>query len=241
MGSTYFYDMLKTFYAPYQNFMQWKEVFNLNNRKPTHDIDKIIHDAYTNTDVVATNHINYFDRLSQQQKETFFNLGWYNIVLLRRNFLDCSISLAKSTVTNEWSKYTQNKITVPIEIFDSSLNAIFHNVKNIIHNQYNIPYKEVVYYENLTFNPETDFHNLKLSKTYNMEQYKDWYPEIDFYKYNSSIVSAPSKKDTIANYDELVEYAESQYHKFTSKRFKIKQGFIRRINIDTQYIDISEF
>jgi hypothetical protein len=58
---------------------------------------------------------------------------------------------------------------------------------------------------------------------------------------STGINVAPSKKITVSNYKELQEFAKENYHKYTSKRFRIKDGFIRRINWDRQWVDITEF
>lgn len=242
MGSTYFYNMLRNLYSPYQHFLRWNEVFNFNERKPVHDVQQIIHDAKTQTDVVAKNHITYFRELDPTQLNDFlFNIDWYNIVLLRRNFFETSLSLARSKFTDEWTTYSNNKVTIPINIFQFSMDSIYHNIKNIVHNQYKIPYHDIIYYEDLMFNPREDFPKLKLEKSYDYDQYKKWYPEIRPFKHNRNIKPAPSKKDTIENYEELQQYAQSKYRTYKNKRFIIRDGYIRRINWDKQYLDIDDF
>ena len=241
MGSTYFYNMLRLFYTPYQIFIKWNEVFNLNERKSNHNVDEIINDAVMHTDIVCKNHINYFDNISQQQLDKWNKIKWYNIVLIRRNFLDTSLSLAKSTVTNEWTTYTNQCVTIPLETFQYSMDMIFHNTKNIIHNKYSVPYHAVVYYEDLYFDHTKDFAQLDLSNNYDYKKYKDWYPEVDVNARMRGVNPAPNKLTTIENYQELRDYAQDNYHKYKSKRFRIVDGFLKRVNIDTQYIDISKF
>lgn len=240
-GSTYFYNMLCRFYTPYQPFTRWNEVFNLHERKPIHDIDQIIHDAKHHTDVVAKNHVTFFNFVEEDHLKKFFDIGWYNLVLLRRNFFETSLSLAKSKVTNQWTSYNNNVVVVPENILKESMDEIFLNVKNLIHNIWQVPYHEIVYYEDLTFDHKDDFELLKLSKSYNYEQYKIWYPEINPYKKSVNINAAPDKRNTVKNYNELVQFASEEYSGYKSKRFIIKDGFIRRINWDTQYIDIDNF
>lgn len=241
MGSTYFYNMLRLFYTPYQIFIKWNEVFNLNERKSNHNVDEIINDAVMHTDIVCKNHINYFDNISQQQLDKWNKIKWYNIVLIRRNFLDTSLSLAKSTVTDEWTTYTNQCVTIPLETFQYSMDMIFHNTKNIIHNKYSVPYHAVVYYEDLYFDHTKDFAQLDLSNNYDYKKYKDWYPEVDVNARMRGVNPAPNKLTTIENYQELRDYAQDNYHKYKSKRFRIVDGFLKRVNIDTQYIDISKF
>ncbi len=241
MGSTYFYNLLRNRYSPTQHFIRWNEVFNFNVRKPIHDIQQVIHDAKTQTDVVAKNHINYFPNLDEHYLNDWLrNIPWYNIVLLRRNFLDTSISLARSKATNEWTSYTDTKVSIPLDDFSHAMDTIFYNIKALIHNYYHIPYHEVVLYEDLTFDQNKDFKRLKLESKYNYQQYREWYPEVDVMD-STGINVAPSKKITVSNYKELQEFAKENYHKYTSKRFRIKDGFIRRINWDRQWVDITEF
>lgn len=244
MGSTYFYNMLRSFYNPYQHFIKWNEVFNLHDRKPDQDIQKIIHDSKTNTDVVAKNHINYFQNVPHNELRQYLEtINWHNIVLLRRNFFDTSLSLAKSFTTHEWTSYTEksHNITISLELFQSCMDTNYHNIKSIIHNLYNIPYHDIIYYEDLAFNHKEDFPKLKIEKTYDYKQMRDWYPEINPWKNNKSITSSPDKKTTISNYIELKEYAQTKYHNYKSKRFVINDGYIKRINWDTRYLDIDSF
>jgi hypothetical protein len=241
MGSTYLYNLLRNRYSPLQNFIKWNEVFNLNERKPTHDIQQIIYDAKTQTDVVAKNHISYFHELDKNHLSDYLNnIKWYNIALLRRNFFDASLSLARSKVTDEWTTYTNATVYISESDFKHAMDVIFDNTKALIHNYYKIPYHEIVLYEDLTFNQNKDFKNLKLEQTYNYKQYKEWYPEINVMS-STGVNRAPDKRKTVANYNDLQEFAKQNYSKYTSKRFTIKDGYIRRINWNRQWVDITEF
>lgn len=242
MGSTYFYNMLRNFYSPYQNFSQWNEVFNIHNRKPTHDLSEIIYLAKVQTDVVAKNHITYFKKVPEHLLHEFLNdIPWYNIVLLRRDFFSSSVSLARSMVSNEWTEYSGQSVHIPIDVFENAMLDMFHNVKSMIHNFYKIPYHEIIYYEDLAFNHKEDFPKLKLEKKFDYKQREEWYPEIQVWKLNRKVKSAPDKYNSISNLQELADFASSKYRSLKSKRFVIRNGFIQRINWDTQYIDIENF
>ena len=154
-------------------------------------------------------------------------LNLYNIVILRKNIFNNAISLAVAKTKNEWFDYKDmSVITIEEKFFIECLYSYLVNLRLFKENKWNLKYNEVIFYEDLTFNPVVDFSNLNFCNTKNLKNIK----------LPNNFKKSPSKKDTVRNYDTLYNIAVSNLKTYANN---LNLGWLS-IN-DVCIIDCSSF
>lgn len=132
-------------------------------------------------------------------------LDWYNIFFYRKNIFEMALSMEIAGKTGEFVYYDNTaELEVDVASFKNSLNYYRSEYNRIQNNEYGFEFQEVVAYEDLTFNEDTDFHNLKLSN-----------------RLSHKTKQAP-EKTRVTNYDYLLEYAKD--HLGDSLEWEFKNG-----------------
>ena len=123
----------------------------------------------------------------------------YTIGVIRLNIVDVTLSFALAyhnfRLTGDGTgsfrpPYNNNTVTISMEDFVENCNKILA-IYEVMIAQKEIKCDKIIYYEDLAFD-STDAKLIGLNTTHTIE---------------SSVKQAKSKKETIANYDELYEYA----------------------------------
>ena len=131
----------------------------------------------------------------------FVNIVDYTILLLRRNIFEASLSAAIAYAKQDFTQYaydTSSTIRFTKDEFLIAWYAHYINYKKLIKNDLGININEVVYYEDFKHKQPIDIY-------YNLDLCNKEYDDLPIF--GSQVSKAPSKKDLVENYDELVEYA----------------------------------
>ena len=89
-----------------------------------------------------------------------------NILMIRKNIWNTTLSLSIAQLKNEWFDYkNMSSIEIDVDFHRKSINLYFQNLIGLHENKYNLNYNEIIFYEDLTFDPKTDFsRNQKIKK-----------------------------------------------------------------------------
>lgn len=150
----------------------------------------------------------------------FVAIDWFTVCILRRNLFESALSQTISIKTNQFDSYDYEgklRMVVPIEQFSTRIDEYFFWWTMIANNEFNLDYKKVVYYEDLTFNSLEDFKMLDICKPAENR------PLIITQK-------SPEKKDIIENYDELREYYNNYIKTKNCENIIINDGLLRLKN-----------
>jgi len=210
-GTTYMNRVIQKFYAP--NTIKKESDGDLFN-EPFGDM----HESDTNKKTEYYN--NFFNKIKQWEKvcikshyyhldilneygfmNNLADLKCYNILMIRKNIWNTTLSLSIAQLKNEWFDYkNMSSIDIDINFHRKSINLYFQNLIGLHENKYNLNYNEIIFYEDLTFDPKTDFSNTKLCKR--------TYDELPDIYLGNHFKKSPSKKNTVINYDELYEFTK---------------------------------
>jgi hypothetical protein len=204
-GTSYIYDVVRRYHNPLQTVEFGNEPFH-----PTLyvDDDTDVTDFYKKhiTEIVKTpncavkNHVQHLLDLEQKNLLDDFRKSIdYNLVMLRRNIFDITLSSIVSTTQHEWFRYKKRvkKMEVELELFEHWWRGIYYDTLKIYQNQFKFDYNEIVYYENFTRTLRKDWSNLELCNTH--------YTVLADLK--AVYTKAPAKEKVVKNYNELREYA----------------------------------
>ena len=210
-GTTYMNRVIQKFYAPdtikdESNGELFNEPFgNMHENNPNNK-DKYYVDLFNEINqwdkVCIKSHYYHLDILNDYGFiNNLHDLKCYNIVMIRKNIWNTSLSLSIAQLKDEWFDYKDTStIKIDTDFHRKSINLYFENLIGLYENKYKLNYNEIIYYEDLTFDPKIDFLNTKLCKrTY------DNLPDIYLGKH---FKKSPSKKDIVLNYDELKEFTK---------------------------------
>lgn len=128
-----------------------------------------------------------------------------NIVLLRKDFWQLTLSHALAQTTDEWKYYTTKQVTIDPEMFKATVVTKWDEVKSVLDNEFGFNIHTQLFYEDLTGNPLEDFALLNLGKPkFNTA------PDCPYSK-------APNKEERIKNiseikevYDEMIAHLEKR-------------------------------
>jgi hypothetical protein len=222
-GTSYIYDVVRRYHNPLQLVEFGNEPFHPtlyvnDDTDVTNFYKKHINDIRNTNDCVVKNHVQHL--LDLQQKgllNSFRNNIDYNLVMIRRNIFDITLSSIVSTTQHEWFRYKKRvkKMEVELELFEHWWRGIYYDTLKIYENQFEFDYNEVVYYENFTRTLREDWSNTKLCNTY--------------YKVLADLkavyTKAPAKEKVVKNYQELIEFADKLRKTDRYKTLNIDEDF----------------
>jgi len=172
---------------------------------------------------IIKHHATQFDSLVKHYGYERLSKRFYNIGLTRNNIFSLALSLSVAKHTNQFDDYTyttDDKITMDRETFISCLHTKIIAWEAFVSNRDH--YNEIVYYRDLTFDPVTDFNNLKLAT--------NQFPNTKLTE-NKKEYLAPNKFEIVTNVDELYEvtldflkYYTHPLIEVTGVNFELKQS-----------------
>lgn len=141
------------------------------------------------------------------------DLGWYNVVVLRRNLFDAAISYARSRTLDEWHGYTDTQVNIDPELFVNCVLALWGSLVHIVRNKHKLHYDKIIFSDDLTGDPNTD---IKLI--------------LPDFSGDITVDSVPSPQNTILNIDQLKQIA-------STIELPQHDGVVININCDLNIID----
>lgn len=147
---------------------------------------------------VIKHHARQFDSLVKHYGYERLSNRFYNIGLIRNNIFSLALSLSVAKYTGQSGDYTytiDDKITIDKPEFIQCLHTQIRAWEAFVNNLYH--YNEIVYYRDLTFDPATDFNNLKLAV--------NPFPTGIELMENKKEYLAPNKFEVVTNHSELYE------------------------------------
>lgn len=131
--------------------------------------------------------------------DRYYQKKYYTIVILRKDVFQSALSLAIANIKKEFVEYHNfDKVEITDDMIIWYVDNQLWDLGYICRNDFNIQYNEIVYMENLTFDPVVDFANMELCNT----------PIENLTPFDISKLKAPSKKTIVDNYDHLKLVAE---------------------------------
>lgn len=197
-GTTYLSRVIQDYYSP-ESVAQVKIIRDdLNEPFSDTDIgavDKFLEKLYQSEyPLVIKSHYchlpNYIEKINQ--------FDFYNIGLSRKDIWETSLSLAIANQKNQWFDYDTNSIKLDIEFYDKWLRNCLGALDEFKQNKCNIDFDEIIYYEDLSLDPRTDFSKLKLCDK-SIDNLQD-------IKLHKTFRPAPCKKDIVLNYNQIRDY-----------------------------------
>jgi hypothetical protein len=227
-GSSYLYAVLKSYINPhhhggpfegYDEFVNRDFFFNkgYTSEEFIHQIAvKLEYLEKSPMSIVSKHHHDQFFQLKEENQGLLFrllNVNSYNILLLRKDLFETSLSHALSVQTGEWTKYlATDMIDIDYTVFENSLKYCYSTLVNQITNPFKIKYDEVKFYDDLTFVPKKDFYSLGFNIIHE-ENIKD-------FDVTPFVEKAPNKRERVANYEELLNQTrEFIYNQGRHERF----------------------
>jgi beta-glucosidase/6-phospho-beta-glucosidase/beta-galactosidase len=174
--------------------------------EPKAVMSKIIADCKSDKSVIVKNVIAQIDHLERNQLlEDFLSIDFYTIAIIRRDLFQTALSRARAIMLKQHRKYTATTVTIDPIGFKSFLKQVWVNYIKMLDNHWQIAINEVVYYEDLTGDPDIDVPRLKF---YNSENFGPNILHEEFPQH------APDKRATIVNYAELEVVAQQMTKTF---------------------------
>lgn len=203
-GSTYFCDVLRTYIAPLTLDMNHKkdgrsfghEPF-LPADTPADSISAVIHEFSSIPQFAIKMQFNELEHLFKNGfLDEFKSLNSYNIILMRRDVFEAALSLSVAITKNEFINFKNfDEVVINQDMLIHMINFLLIGYEQLINNVWDLPYGEIVYYEDLVFVPKKDFEFTQLHKTF-LGTIED--RVLDKCEYR-----APKKELIVKNYKEL--------------------------------------
>lgn len=209
-GTTYFARVIQEYYSP-KSVADVKGI-RLDLNEPFREDDA------EDTDSVVQRYDNILNQLKQSKypltikshychlhsisKHNYMQeidqLNFYNIGLVRKDIWETSMSLAIANYKNQWFDYDTDRFKMDVDFYDTWLKNCLGALTEFKQNKCNIDFNEIVFYEDLSLNPRTDFSNLKLcNQSFN---------SLHTVKLFKTFKAAPRKTDIVLNYNQIRDY-----------------------------------
>jgi hypothetical protein len=150
--------------------------------------------------VVTKSHIDHIDYMHREFPDIFavyHDVIDHTIVLYRKNTFATALSHAIAEITGEWQFYSfRGSLEITWEQFAPCLYSAVQFLHQIAVNAGSFRYDEIVAYEDLSYDPETDYKRTMVHRKCG-------------FKPMGELISLPaaSKRQIVTNYDELREQA----------------------------------
>lgn len=128
----------------------------------------------------------------------YYQTPYYTVVIIRKDVFESALSLCIADIKKEFVEYHNfEKVDITAATIIAYIENQLWDLAYICKNEFKIPYDEIVFMEDLTFDPVTDYHNMKLCNQ-----------PIELLKpFDLSKLKAPNKNTIVDNYDFLREVA----------------------------------
>lgn len=180
------------------NPQQWKvdaDYYNEPyNERP--DPESAIHWMKSDHNAVIKHHIRHLVADDVYNSGELFKqeckLEWTNVVILRRNLFDATISYARSRTLNEWHNYTNTNTYIEPQMFTNCLLALWGSLVHIARNKHGLEYHKIIFSDDVTGDPTQDIKQIM--------------PD---YNGDLQVDSKPSPRNTVENLDQLYELSKT--------------------------------
>ncbi len=229
-ASTYLFKAYTDYNSPEQYVLPCKirkEPFNSIQSKKSHaeQIDNI----YNAKRCVVVSHANHFETLTELQKKVLFtDCATHFTLLFRRNLVDMAMSLVRGRTSDFWHTFkTDKQIEIkPSTVTYETINEVIHIVHTTIHlvtykfgALYNVSYDNIIFKEDLTYDPKTDWFN---------SGYCDEALNKLHIRHNI-LVENPPVEPFISNYDDVYTQISDSLRGFENKNIEIKDGIVKHL------------
>lgn len=161
----------------------------------------------------------YYQLLNlKKQYVNFYNdyikTDFTNILLLRKNFFEVTLSNAIAKKTSIWGDDAKPAVCAIITENDliSSMNWYSHLWKIAAENPLKLKYNHIMYYEDFTFLPDVDYSNLSNENVGHVA--------------DNITVPSYDKRKVVQNYDELKKISSDFLKNFSHDGLNIEDGII---------------
>ena len=241
-GTTYFARVLRQMYAPETMgaHMEHDRTSRVAGNEPfrpdiegVENVKQFLTDtlyALNNTSkVVMKSHTWHIDNLHNYGlMEVFKNIQCYNFVILRRSIWNTALSAAIAWQKKEYHDYKDfSTITIPEQDMVWGIEEYLKGTQSLVENKWDLDFKELVYYEDLTFNPRQDFANTVFCKRPVHTLRNISIPEHRF--------KSPDKRSTVSNYDEMYNFTVDYLKNADISWMDVQGTDISNIDIKTQF------
>ena len=229
-ASTYLFNVYTDYNSPEQYVLPCKipkEPFNSRQSKKSRaeQIDNICNAKRC----VVVSHANHFEILTELQKKVLFtDCATHFTLLFRRNLVDMAMSLIRGRTSDFWHTFkTDKQIEIkPSTVTYETINEVIRIVHTTIHlvtyefgALYNVSYDNIIFKEDLTYDPKTDWFNsgycdIPLNKLHIREPI---------------FMKNPPVKDFLINYDSVYNQVSDYYRSYENKNIEIKDGIVKHL------------
>jgi len=165
-----------------------------------------------NVPVVMKTHITQIVDLKEYDViDHYYHTQYYTVVIIRKDVFESALSLAIADIKKEFVEYHNfDKVEITEKMIIAYVENQLWDLKYICKNEFRIPYNEIIFMEDLTFDPVTDYHNMKLCSQ-----------PIELLKpFDISKLKAPNKTAIVDNYDFLrnvaTEYLSTKKYEYAT-------------------------
>ena len=213
-GSAYVRSLLNFYLQSDTDYFSVSEPFNKDKLYP---LGILFENIKKNKTVVIKNQISHIIDLDVKVLEQFKQVNWITICLLRKNLFDATISRCISHKTGIWDAddgIISESINLDPDFFIYNFKLTINYTELLLNDAYDFKYKNIIYYEDLTFDNSADLKLIGL-------------PQIGI---SNKISTIPNKEKSliVKNYFDLKQHA-LEFVKKT--RFQI---------INTESLEINE-
>lgn len=193
------------------------EIKNYHNQDTY--VKTIVNNCKKTNNIICKTHFNQFSNINTQKYVSeFLNIPWFKIVLLRKDLFQCTFSHTVADMLDNFGnkKYMQKDLYLDENLFLIFLRDKIEIWKKIADYKRNTEIQKIVYFEDLTFEPEEDLSRLDLpfDLTYNND--KDCL-------YN---IKTPYEKIHINNFEIIKEIFNDTMRDFSCIGLKFNHGNI---------------
>lgn len=143
------------------------EIFNPLKQ---YNIENVLNNIKEYNSVITKNQISHLLTTQQTTPDIYLQfkkIEWFTVLLLRKDIFENTLSRCIAHLTGDWNNYnytTESFIEIDVDYFISSLQETMAYWKVVKENLLEIEYNRVLYYEDLTFDPNIDFNHLNIFK-----------------------------------------------------------------------------
>ena len=215
-GSSYLFNLIKLGIDNDQFIYFKTEPFNENTSKSTwfEIVNLAISPDHTS---ILKNHYFQLENLQTSNDKLFiklFSVKWKNILIIRKNVFEQALSLALAKTTRMFTPYSNKnvKLTINQKLFLGCLKRCINRNNDIIKNNLNIEYSNVVFYEDLVTN------TIDVIKRLNIKDIK-----IENIHLNTNLLMQ-DKKSVVKNYNVLQQLSDKIINNTENLIYTIKQN-----------------
>lgn len=181
-------------------------------------VRKVIKECTKSKNVVLKTHLNHFQYIhNPKYLDQFLNaIQWYRVLLLRKDLFSCTFSHAVADTINNFgvTRYTESTFEVDEDRFINTMQYKITFWKEFLELKKQNKYDKIVYFEDLTFDVDTDYKNLNIP--------------LERERQRTMILrdKTPYNMLHVTNKDKLKEMFDKEMQSFSHPGIKNSNGFL---------------